>query len=77
MNRVPTHVWAVRGDTLVPIWLARELADRLGAPCSLTEVSSAFGHDAFLKEEKAVSTFLDQLLTTAPEPSNGVRGDTP
>lgn len=67
--RVPAHLLAVRGDTLVPPWQMRALQRRLGGPAYLTEIDSQFGHDAFLKEEKAVATYLagalEQRSTTA------------
>lgn len=56
--RVPTTVFAVRDDLIVPISLLREYAQRAGATCELIEISSPFGHDAFLKEEAAVGDVL-------------------
>jgi homoserine O-acetyltransferase len=55
--RVPTTLLAVREDLIVPLALLREFAARAAA-CELVEISSAYGHDAFLKEEGAVATLL-------------------
>lgn len=61
--RVPTAVLGVREDTLTPPWQLQELRQRLGAPCELEEISSIYGHDAFLKEVDAVASFLSRTLT--------------
>lgn len=58
----PAALLGVREDTLVPIWQLRELRDGLGGPCRLDEVSSIYGHDAFLKEGAVVSRFLIRAL---------------
>lgn len=63
--RVPTCVFAVREDLNVPLALAREFASGLGAACQLHEISSPFGHDAFLKEEQAVAGVLGGALEDA------------
>jgi len=60
------HLLAVRGDTLVPPWQMRALQHRLGGAAHLTEINSRFGHDAFLKEEQAVETFLATALAQGP-----------
>jgi homoserine O-acetyltransferase len=64
--RAPTTLFAVREDLTVPLSLLREYAARAGAHCELVEISSAHGHDAFLKEEAAVSA----VLAAALEPSS-------
>lgn len=69
--RVPAHLLAVRGDTLVPPWQMQALQRRLGGPAHLTEIDSQFGHDAFLKEEQVVETFLATALE--PRSTNGHR----
>ncbi len=51
--RVPTTLFAVREDLTVPLSLLREYAERAGNRCELVEISSNYGHDAFLKEEAA------------------------
>lgn len=56
--RVPTTLFAVREDLLVPIELMREFAAACGGNCELVEVASDYGHDAFLKEETAVEAIL-------------------
>jgi homoserine O-acetyltransferase len=51
-ERIRSHVTvvAVEEDQLVPISDIRELRDRLAGTCQLLEISSIYGHDAFLKE---------------------------
>lgn len=60
--KTPTAILGVREDTLVPCWQLRELRDRLGAPARLEEISSIYGHDAFLKEIDAVASFVAGAL---------------
>ena len=62
----PTTVFAVREDLTVPLSLLHEYAARAGSSCELVEISSAHGHDAFLKEEAAVSTILADALEPTP-----------
>lgn len=62
--RVPTTLIAVCEDALVPIAQARELARRLGAPCRLVEISSAFGHDTFLNAHQLIAPYVSEALTT-------------
>ena len=59
----PITLLAVEGDQLVPVWQVHELFGRLGGPGRVVEITSRYGHDAFLKEVEAVS----ELLTTALE----------
>jgi homoserine O-acetyltransferase len=47
---VPTTIIAVREDQLVPLADLRALSARLQARAQLVEISSIYGHDAFLKE---------------------------
>ena len=57
----PTTQLAVREDLIVPLSLLREYAAR--APrCELVEISSPYGHDAFLKEDKLVGDVLRATL---------------
>ena len=63
--RVPTTLFAVREDLNVPPSLLHEFATGTGAPCELIEISSTFGHDAFLKEEAAVAALLGNALEDA------------
>lgn len=60
--RTPTALLGVREDTLVPCWLLWQLQAQLGAPCTLEEVSSLTGHDAFLTETDLVRDFLERAL---------------
>jgi len=64
--RVPTTVFAVREDLTVPLSLLHEYVARAGGPCELVEISSAHGHDAFLKEAAAVSRVLSSALEATP-----------
>jgi homoserine O-acetyltransferase len=54
---VPAEVVAVREDQLVPLADMRALAARLPA-AQLHEVSSVYGHDAFLKEAEQLKPVL-------------------
>ncbi len=67
--RVPTTLIAVQEDTLVPLSQMRELAARIGAPCSLVEISSRHGHDTFLNAPSLLAPFVAQSL----EPQAGIR----
>jgi homoserine O-acetyltransferase len=60
--RVPTTLLAVQEDQLVPVADMRELRDRHGGNCSLVEISSLFGHDAFLKETEVLRDLLARAL---------------
>jgi len=64
--RVPTTVFAVREDLTVPLSLLREYVAHAGGPCELVEISSAHGHDAFLKEAASVSRVLSAALEATP-----------
>ncbi|MBS0556285.1 MAG: alpha/beta fold hydrolase [Proteobacteria bacterium] len=62
---VPTTLFGVTEDLLVPPELLREYAAR--APnCTLVESSSVHGHDAFLKEHVAVADVLHTALGGCP-----------
>lgn len=63
--RVPTTLVSVREDQLVPSTQARELAERLGAPCSLVELESIHGHDAFLADPALLAPALAAALSTS------------
>lgn len=60
--RVPTTLIGVIEDQLVPIGDLRDLARRLGAACELVEISSLYGHDAFLKEAEALRPVFARAL---------------
>jgi homoserine O-acetyltransferase len=64
--RAPTTVFAVREDLTVPLSLLHDYAARAGQTCELVEISSAHGHDAFLKEETVVSAVLAAALEPTP-----------
>ena len=59
---VPTTVFSVLEDLLVPPTLSREFAATCAGPCDLVEISSIYGHDAFLKEGKIVADVLRRAL---------------
>jgi homoserine O-acetyltransferase len=60
--RVPTTLVAVEEDQLVPLSDMRTLRDRLGGNCRLVEISSLYGHDAFLKETEVLRDVFAQAL---------------
>ena len=60
--RVPTTLVGIHEDQLVPIDDMRELARSMAAPVELIELSSLFGHDAFLKESAALRSVFSQAL---------------
>lgn len=60
--RVPTTLVAVQEDQLVPIADMRELRDRLAGNCALVEISSLYGHDAFLKETDVLRDVFAQAF---------------
>ncbi len=60
--QVPSTLIGVLEDQLVPIADLRSLATRLDAPCELVEISSPYGHDAFLKEVEALRPVLARAL---------------
>ena len=59
---VPTTLIAVQEDQLVPVADMRQLRDRHGGNCSLVEISSIYGHDAFLKETEVLRDVLARAL---------------
>jgi homoserine O-acetyltransferase len=58
----PTTLLAVEGDQLVPIWQVHELFGQLAGPGRVVEITSRYGHDAFLKEVAAVDTLIRSAL---------------
>lgn len=64
--RTPTFIVAVREDQLVPLADLRDLGTRLGPHARLFEISSLYGHDAFLKE----SAQLEPIFASALESSH-------
>jgi homoserine O-acetyltransferase len=67
--RTPTTIVAVREDQLVPLADLRALRARLAGPATLVELSSIYGHDAFLKES-AQLTPVFQAALEAPAPTH-------
>jgi homoserine O-acetyltransferase/O-succinyltransferase len=63
---VPTTIFAVSSDRLVPIAQSRELAARLGGSSQLIELDSVYGHDAFLGDWARIGPFIDELLRLEP-----------
>ena len=61
----PTTVVAVQEDQLVPIADMRALAARLPR-ARLHELSSLYGHDAFLKEAAALQPLFESLYGAVP-----------
>ncbi|MBC7983050.1 MAG: homoserine O-succinyltransferase [Candidatus Obscuribacterales bacterium] len=60
--RVPTTLVAVREDQLVPLADMQALRDRLSCQNRLVELSSLFGHDAFLKEATTLRAIFAEAL---------------
>ena len=58
----PALLVGAESDRLVPIEDIRELADRLGAPARLVELSSPYGHDSFLKDAHLIAPHLRAWL---------------
>ena len=67
---VPLTLVAVDSDSLVPIFLARELAARTSGPCETHVIESQYGHDAFLKDRAAIS----EIVRTAIDSPTHVAG---
>ena len=62
--KVPATLIGVREDQIVPLADMQLLQARLGAPTELIEISSLYGHDAFLKESEALRRAFDHVLGT-------------
>lgn len=58
----PVTVVAVRQDRLVPLDDARRLAERLRGETRVHVLESVYGHDAFLKEVRAIDAILRDVL---------------
>lgn len=63
-ERIHVHITLVgiEEDQLVPLSDIRELRDRLAGTCQLLEISSIFGHDAFLKETAVLRDLFAHCL---------------
>jgi len=59
---VPTTVVSIDSDTLVPPWLVAEMVHGLPGTGRTIRVTSNYGHDAFLKERKAVGRVIRHVL---------------
>ncbi|MGE0189807.1 MAG: homoserine O-succinyltransferase [Steroidobacteraceae bacterium] len=59
---VPTTLVAIREDQLVPLSDMQELHRLLSGPSDLIELSSLYGHDAFLKETDALRDIFAKAL---------------
>lgn len=59
---VPTTLVAIIEDQLVPLADMRSLKARLAGPAELVELSSIYGHDAFLKETEALQSVFSRAL---------------
>lgn len=73
----PTTLVAVKEDTLAPIWQMRELKAAMGDSAELVEISSPYGHDAFLVEEETVGRVLRRLLPRKLIRNASTRKETP
>lgn len=60
---VPLTLVAIREDQLVPLADMRELAAKVSGRAKLIELSSPFGHDAFLKEAQALTAVFAALVS--------------
>jgi homoserine O-acetyltransferase len=63
--RVPVTLVAIREDQIVPLADMQSLKARLGASANLIELSSLYGHDAFLKEVEALAQVFNSALGEA------------
>jgi homoserine O-acetyltransferase len=64
--RVPVTLVAVREDQIVPLADMQALKSKLAGPAKLIELSSLYGHDAFLKEIDALAqVFSTDLIEDA------------
>jgi homoserine O-acetyltransferase/O-succinyltransferase len=59
---IPVTLVAVCEDQLVPLQDMRLLRERLAGPVELFEISSIYGHDAFLKESQTLRSIFSQAL---------------
>lgn len=61
----PLTLIGITSDTLVPPWQIRALARRYAGPVALHWLASRYGHDAFLKETRALGTLIRGALSEA------------
>ena len=62
---VPTTLVGVREDQLVPLADMQSLRTRLAGAAELIEISSLYGHDAFLKESAALRPIFERVIDLA------------
>jgi homoserine O-acetyltransferase/O-succinyltransferase len=62
--RTPTTLVGAQDDEVVPRWQLEALRDGIAAPATLTEMTTRFGHDAFLLEHQQLSTILTAVIGT-------------
>jgi homoserine O-acetyltransferase len=60
--RVPVTLVAIREDQIVPLADMQALKASLAGPAELVELSSLYGHDAFLKEVDALAKVFASVL---------------
>jgi homoserine O-acetyltransferase len=60
--RLPVSLLAFEDDFVAPPELMTELKQRLAGPAELSVLPTLYGHDAFLKESRAVSQWLTDVL---------------
>lgn len=65
--KVPTVLVAVREDQLVPLEDMRALRNRMQGVADLIELSSLYGHDAFLKEASELRAIFARVLTAGKD----------
>lgn len=61
--RVPTTLVAAAGDTNVPRELIDELAASIGASCTVVDLPTEHGHDAFLADPETIACILTSALS--------------
>jgi homoserine O-acetyltransferase len=60
----PTTLIAMKQDSLVPLTQVRDLAARIGGPCTLEIVDSISGHDTFLTDPGLIAPIIGRALQT-------------
>ena len=71
--RTPVTLVAIREDQLVPLGDMRALEEKLAGPKELVELSSLYGHDAFLKESTALAAIFARALRVDARVEEGAR----
>jgi homoserine O-acetyltransferase len=64
---VPTTLVRVKEDQLVPLTDMQTLKARLNGRSELIEISSVYGHDAFLKESAVLRSVFERALESAEQ----------